>query len=116
MRILIAFVCMGFVGTVASALAFAQVLARTWPLAVVVVGIIVAVRWHDRRRRAIAPPQALPAPIANTSSRPLQSGQPVAPRPAAWVLVPVWMDPLDRQAPRHRVVDADVIPGDGRHG
>lgn len=116
MRLLIALACMGLVGAVASALAFVQVLARTWPLLVIVVAIIAAVRWHDRHRRGVAPQRGLATPMCESPRQLIPGGPAVAPRPVGWVLVPVWMGPADRQALRHPVIDGDVITGDGRDG
>ncbi|MGO9158745.1 hypothetical protein [Mycobacterium sp.] len=116
MRILIALVCMGFVGTVATVLALVQVLARTWPLLIVVLVVVVVVRLRDRRaRKAAAPPAALPPATAVAVSRPAPAWQPPPARPAGWVLVPVWMD-AHGQPQRHPVIDGDVITGGSRGG
>lgn len=117
MRILIAFVCMGFLGTVATVLALVQVLARAWPALIVVLAVVVATRLHNRRApRAGAPVAPLPA-ASTVTGRPLASpSQPISPHPAAWVLVPVWMNAQGQASRHHPVIDGDVIMGDGRHG
>lgn len=111
MRILIAFLCMGFLATVATMLALVQVVARTWPLLVVVLGVVVLVRLRDRRaRKVVAPPAALP--VAAVAVRRPAPAQPIPTRPAGWVLVPVWVD-AHGNPQRHPVIDGDVI-SDGR--
>lgn len=119
MRILIALVCMGFIGAAATVLAVVQVLVRTWPMLILVLGIVVAVRLRDRRRRGqrgAAARSALPAPTVEAARRPVQVSPPLPPRPAGWVLVPVWMDTPGHQPQRHPVIDGEVITGDSRHG
>lgn len=116
MRILIAFVCMGFLGTVATVLALVQVLATAWPLLIMVLAVVVAARLRSRRAcRTAAPLAALPA-RRTVTGRPLApTSQPISARPTAWVLVPVWMD-AQGQASHHPVIDGDVITGEVRHG
>jgi hypothetical protein len=116
MRILIAFVCMGFLGAVATVLALVPVFARTWPLLIVVLGVVVAVRLRDRRaRKAAVRPAALPSAANVEVSRSAPARQPAQTRPAGWLLVPVWMD-AHGQPQRHPVIDGDVITGDIRGG
>lgn len=119
MRILIAFVCMGFIGAAATVLAVVQLLVRAWPMLILVLGIVVAVRLRDRRRRArrgAASWPALPASTIEAARPPIQVGQPIPPRAAGWVLVPVWMETPGHQPQRHPVIDGEVITGGGHHG
>jgi hypothetical protein len=116
MRILIAFLCMGFLATVATALALFQVLARTWPSLIVALGVVMAVRLRDRgARKAVAPAAALPPARSVAVRRPAPAWQPMQARPAGWVFVPVWVD-AHGQPPRHPVIDGDVIMEDRRGG
>lgn len=117
MRIFIAVVCMGFLGTVATVLAVIQVLARAWPALIVMLVVVVAARLHNRRaHRAGAPVATLPA-ASTVTGRPLAStSQPISAHPTAWVLVPVWMNAQGQLSRHHPVIDGDVITGNGRHG
>lgn len=116
MRILIALLCMGFLATMATALALFEVLARTWPLLIVALGVVVAVRQYDRRtRKAAGPPAALLPARSVAVPRPAPASQPIQARPAGWVLVPVWVD-SQGQPQRHPVIDGDVIMEDRRGG
>jgi hypothetical protein len=116
MRILTAFVCMGFLGTVAAALTLVQVLTRVWPMLLVALGVVVVVRLHGRRRRAQSSPPAMEMSSRTPAPRlPMPAGQPSATGPSGWVLVPVWMA-ADGQPQRHPVIDGDVITGDCRDG
>ncbi|WAJ47997.1 hypothetical protein OK015_28535 (plasmid) [Mycobacterium sp. Aquia_216] len=113
MRILIAFLCMGFLGTVATMLALVQVVARIWPLLVVALGVVVLVRLRDRRaRKVVAPPAARPAASAIAVRRPAPVRQAIPTHPAGWVLVPVWGD-AHGDPQRHPVIDGDVISDGG---
>ncbi|OBJ10580.1 hypothetical protein [Mycobacterium sp. 1465703.0] len=118
MRILIAFVCMGFLGTVATVLAVVQVLARAWPaLVVVLLAVIVTARLRNRRAHRVGAPVAtLPAASTVTGGPLASTSQPTSAHPTAWVLVPVWMNAQGQASRQHPVIDGDVIMGDGRHG
>lgn len=117
MRILIAFVCMGFLGTVATVLAVVQVLARAWPALVVLLAVIVTARLRNRRAHRVGAPVATLPAASTVTGRPLAStSQPISAHPTAWVLVPVWMNAQGQTSRQHPVIDGDVTMGDGRHG
>jgi hypothetical protein len=114
MQILIAFVIMGLIGTLAVALIAAATLIRLLPVLIVVLVVVGAVRWWERRGDRQAPCRpAPPRPI--TAPRSAPPPWPTMPRPDAWVLVPVWMAPRGR-GPHHPVIDAEVISVDEHHG
>lgn len=114
MQILIAFVVMGLIGLVAVVLAAGAALIKFMPLLVVVLVVIGAVRfWERRGDNPVAPPPAPPRPPA--ISRPAPPAPLIPPRPTGWVMVPVWMDPSGRPH-RHPVIDAEVISEDQHHG
>lgn len=117
MRMLLTFVCMGFLGMLATTLAIIQVLARAWPALVIVLAVVVAMRLRDVRvHRAAAPVTVLPPQRTATSPLLTTARQPIPARPAGWVLVPVWMDAHGHASHHHPVIDGDVIEGDTHRG
>jgi hypothetical protein len=106
MRILAAFICMSLIGIVATVLAIISALIQMLPVILVLAAVFAVVRW--RRRAAgranihvnAGPPAALTSPAA----RP----RPIAPRPAGWVLMPVWA-PTSDAPDRHHYIDAEIV-------
>ena len=99
MQVLIGFVMMGLIGVLAVVLTAAVALIQFLPLLAVVLAVLGALRWWERRshrRRARPPP-------------------PMLPRPDGWVVVPVWLD-RGGGVRRRPVVDAEVISVEEDHG
>lgn len=107
MRILIAIVVMGCLGTFATLLTMVQLLARTWPLLTVALATVVVVRLRERRnQRAAAVPRRPGTAITSLPEATAWASRPSHAGPLGWVVVPVWGDP--RTGPHghaHRVID-----------
>jgi hypothetical protein len=101
MQVLIAFVMMGLIGVAAVVLTAAAALIQFLPLLAVVLAVLGALRWWERRghhRRVRFPASGRPAPPS----------PPIPPRLGGWLMVPVWVDPGGR-AQRSPVIDGEVI-------
>jgi hypothetical protein len=108
MQVLIALVMMGLIGVLAVVLTAAAALIQFLPLLAVVLTVLGALRWGERRshRRRARPP---------ASRRPAPPPPPIPQRLGRWVMVPVWVDPGGRA--HHRpVIDAEVISAEDHDG
>jgi hypothetical protein len=113
MRILAAFICMSLIGVVATVLAVISALIQMLPVILAVLAVFGALRWWTRRaagRAGVDVNAGPPAVIVPPAVQPC----PIAPRPAGWVLMPVWM-PASDHAERHRYIDAEIIGEDNHH-
>ena len=115
MQILIAFVVMGLIGVFAVVLAASAALIQCLPLVIVVLAVVGAVRWWERRSHPRNPPLPSTPPRVPAVSRPEPPPRPALPRPDGWVVVPVWLD-RSGGVRRRPVIDAEVISVDEDHG
>jgi hypothetical protein len=111
MRILAAFICMSLIGVVATVLAVISALIQMLPVILIVVAVFGVIRWRRRGAgRASVHVNAGPAVLTPPAAQP----RPFAPRPAGWVLMPVWM-PASGVPERHHYIDAEIISEDNQH-
>jgi len=113
MRILAAFICMSLIGVVATVLAMISALIQMLPVILAVLAVFCALRWWTRRAAGRAGVDVNAGPPA-VRVPPAVQPRPIAPRPAGWVLMPVWM-PASDHAERHRYIDAEIIGEDNHH-
>jgi hypothetical protein len=112
MRILVAFICMSLIGIVATALAIISALIQMLPVLLILAAVFAVVRWRRSPARQASihvyasPPAAITSPAART--------RPISPRPAGWVLVPVWAPTSDAPERQH-YIDAEIVSEDHQH-
>jgi hypothetical protein len=112
MRILAAFICMSLICVVATVLAVISALIQILPVLLILAAVLAVVRWRGRAARQASghvnagPPAAIASPAART--------RPITPRPAGWVLVPVWA-PASDAPERHHYIDAEIVSEDHQH-
>ena len=114
MRILAAFLCMSLIGVVAIVLAIISAVIQMLPVILVLLAIFGGLWWWTRRAAGRAGVDVNADPTA-VIAPPAVQPRPKAPRPAGWVLMPVWR-PAPEAPERHRYIDAEVLGEDNDRG
>jgi hypothetical protein len=103
---------MSLIGLVATVLAVISALIQMLPVILIAAAVFGVVWWRRRSTNPASvhgnavPPAVFRAPAAQARA--------IAPHPAGWVLMPVWV-PTSEVHERRRYIDAEIIGEDNHH-